>query len=282
MSTPDTDRPFAPIDSAPKDGTWIEVQRAPDVDAEKVQWLNGFWTTKDGFQYHGYQPRKWRPILLSVPDNATVAADGPPECFGGERAIAKCQDTGWVDTRSTAAPAGTPRTDEYAKECWNQPGWWNGYVKMCDFARQLETELLTSATALSQAQRENAELRQRVTVAVNAVVETSRQMEAMRLQFEIAPANCPICSGPVIDGQCEECGGYQHLSTINKSLRCELSLLRQLIRVAWEQGFKLCRGYGDNHVHFQGEQRERQWLAFMAEHVTSALAALPATTEARP
>lgn len=52
----------------------------------------------------------------------------------------------------------------------------------------------------------------------------------------------------------------------------ELSILRQLVRVAWEQGFMLCRSYGDNHVHFAGAQRERQWIAFVAEHVTPVIA----------
>jgi hypothetical protein len=33
-------------------------------------------------------------------------------------------------------------------------------------------------------------------------------------------------------------------------------------RVAWEAGFRLCRSYGDNHAHFDGEQKERRWLEY--------------------
>lgn len=33
-------------------------------------------------------------------------------------------------------------------------------------------------------------------------------------------------------------------------------------RNAWEAGFRLCRAYGDNHPHFDGEQKERQWQAY--------------------
>jgi hypothetical protein len=35
-------------------------------------------------------------------------------------------------------------------------------------------------------------------------------------------------------------------------------------RKAWEDGFKLCRSYGDNWFHFDGEQKERQWLSRQA------------------
>lgn len=49
------------------------------------------------------------------------------------------------------------------------------------------------------------------------------------------------------------------------------------LRVAWEAGFKLCRGYADNHVHFQGEQKERQWLEFLAGLRTNSAAASDVT-----
>lgn len=32
-----------------------------------------------------------------------------------------------------------------------------------------------------------------------------------------------------------------------------------LIKAAWEKGFRLAVGYADNHAHFQGAQKERQW-----------------------
>lgn len=36
-------------------------------------------------------------------------------------------------------------------------------------------------------------------------------------------------------------------------------LFLDALRFAWESGFRLARAYGDNHAHFQGEQKERQW-----------------------
>lgn len=35
------------------------------------------------------------------------------------------------------------------------------------------------------------------------------------------------------------------------------------LRTAWEEGFKLCQGYGDNSFHFRGEQKEKQWQQFL-------------------
>ena len=32
---------------------------------------------------------------------------------------------------------------------------------------------------------------------------------------------------------------------------------------AWEAGFRLCRAYGDNHIHFEGEQKARHWRRFL-------------------
>lgn len=37
------------------------------------------------------------------------------------------------------------------------------------------------------------------------------------------------------------------------------------IRQAWQEGFDLCRRYGDNHAHFDGEQKERHWGRLKAE-----------------
>ena len=40
---------------------------------------------------------------------------------------------------------------------------------------------------------------------------------------------------------------------------------RDSLRAAWEAGFRLCRSYGDNHAHFDGEQKERQWRAYLQD-----------------
>lgn len=39
----------------------------------------------------------------------------------------------------------------------------------------------------------------------------------------------------------------------------------RLKRHAWEAGFNLAVSYGDNWIHFDGEQKERQWKAYCAE-----------------
>jgi hypothetical protein len=64
---------------------------------------------------------------------------------------------------------------------------------------------------------------------------------------------CAICYQPL--DQCSHCDG-----------------LLQLQREAWEAGFRLCRSYGDNHAHFDGEQKERQWDAFLAAQEREGLA----------
>lgn len=38
---------------------------------------------------------------------------------------------------------------------------------------------------------------------------------------------------------------------------------RILSKAAWISGFNLCRSYGDNWGHFQGEQLERMWQIFL-------------------
>ena len=44
------------------------------------------------------------------------------------------------------------------------------------------------------------------------------------------------------------------------------------LRHAWEHGIKIARSYGDNIVHLEGDQKERQWNLYLA-----ALASPPAT-----
>lgn len=36
------------------------------------------------------------------------------------------------------------------------------------------------------------------------------------------------------------------------------------LRAAWEAGFKLAVSYGDNWIHFDGDQKERKWKAYLA------------------
>lgn len=39
--------------------------------------------------------------------------------------------------------------------------------------------------------------------------------------------------------------------------------MEERLRHAWETGFRLAVAYGDNHAHWDGEQRERQWRYFL-------------------
>jgi hypothetical protein len=41
--------------------------------------------------------------------------------------------------------------------------------------------------------------------------------------------------------------------------------LEEAQRHAWEAGFRLCRSYGDNHAHFDGEQKERHWKKYLGQ-----------------
>lgn len=38
-----------------------------------------------------------------------------------------------------------------------------------------------------------------------------------------------------------------------------------LQRHAWEAGFRLCRSYGDNWIHWTGAQKERCWAKYLAQ-----------------
>ena len=48
------------------------------------------------------------------------------------------------------------------------------------------------------------------------------------------------------------------------------------LRHAWEAGFRLCRSYGDNHHHFDGEQKERRWRDYANGLAAPAPVAAPA------
>lgn len=47
------------------------------------------------------------------------------------------------------------------------------------------------------------------------------------------------------------------------------------LRRAWEAGFELCLGYGDNHAYFDGEQKERQWRKYLTESAPVAATGQP-------
>lgn len=123
-----------------------------------------------------------------------------------------------------------------------------------------------------------AEAKKQVVSAVSASVELSRQMEALRLQFNTPPSDCPICSGPVIEGQCEECGGYQHLPTINKNLRTALASAeagrdearkKQPINTSLRL-FDLVRYLRSDLLHAELiTEEEYGWLAFESPMATS-------------
>lgn len=51
------------------------------------------------------------------------------------------------------------------------------------------------------------------------------------------------------------------------------------LRHAWEAGFRLCRSYGDNHHHFDGEQKERRWRDYIKGLAAPAPVAAPTPPE---
>lgn len=127
------------------------------------------------------------PAKESRPPGAGQA-DGPPECFGGERALAKCADTGWVDLRPAPQPplktpcphcgyenfpqhvlcascnlamkpapvAGTPPTKTPLTDAWVMANFsWmlvgNCSVKQAvDFARSLESKLAVANAEITR------------------------------------------------------------------------------------------------------------------------------------
>lgn len=69
----------------------------------------------------------------------------------------------------------------------------------------------------------------------------------------------------------------------SEGLMCEQVVSRALatltgkLRAAWEAGIKIARGYGDNICHLHGEQKERQWRKFLKTH--PAVPAVPEVAE---
>lgn len=54
------------------------------------------------------------------------------------------------------------------------------------------------------------------------------------------------------------------------------------LRHAWEAGFRLCRSYGDNHHHFDGEQKARRWRDYIKGLAAPAPVAAPAPETPAP
>lgn len=75
------------------------------------------------------------------------------------------------------------------------------------------------------------------------------------------------CDGVKHDPRCpNHCMGSEQgdpcLRCQNEKLRADTGTVQ---RAAWEAGFKLAVSYGDNWIHFDGEQKERQWVKFIAQ-----------------
>jgi hypothetical protein len=65
-------------------------------------------------------------------------------------------------------------------------------------------------------------------------------------------------------------GGFSHglltrMADALERLASDVEDIEPDIRHAWEAGFRLCRAYGDNHAHFDGEQKERHWQQYLHE-----------------
>jgi hypothetical protein len=67
---------------------------------------------------------------------------------------------------------------------------------------------------------------------------------------------------------CPACGVKSEVSELVKLPPPDAGLVHPVsvedrLRHAWETGFRLAVAYGDNHAHWDGEQRERQWRYFL-------------------
>ncbi len=50
-----------------------------------------------------------------------------------------------------------------------------------------------------------------------------------------------------------------------EALEAERDAMKEKMRYAWQSGFELARHYGDNFVHFRGEQKERHWQRLLED-----------------
>ena len=78
-------------------------------------------------------------------------------------------------------------------------------------------------------------------------------------------------------GQCVTCDAIRAALRSRPAPPDDLAL-----RHAWEAGFRLCRSYGDNHHHFDGEQKERRWRDYIKGLAAPAPVAAPAPETPAP
>lgn len=69
---------------------------------------------------------------------------------------------------------------------------------------------------------------------------------------------------------CNVAGHFKFQQNGNSCLMCQREW--RLMRAAWETGIKVARSYGDNIVHLEGVQKERQWRAANAAILRAELA----------
>ncbi len=60
-----------------------------------------------------------------------------------------------------------------------------------------------------------------------------------------------------MSGECMACRATE--------AEAERDAMKESVKYAWQSGFELARHYGDNFVHFRGEQKERHWQSLLAD-----------------
>jgi endogenous inhibitor of DNA gyrase (YacG/DUF329 family) len=91
---------------------------------------------------------------------------------------------------------------------------------------------------------------------------------------EAAKIKCPHCQSTILwsedrGAHCDGCDDFDPEADLPEarpipSPGAEGDTKRlEAVRFAWEAGFKLCQSYGDNWIHFGGQQKERQWKWFL-------------------
>lgn len=99
----------------------------------------------------------------------------------------------------------------------------------------------------------------------NRVVDAdfARQLERELIkELQASTAQLAAVTRERDEAKAEEARLGHYANTLND----QLATARADARRAWEAGFRLAVVYGDNHIHFDGEQKEKQWARYLAAH----------------
>lgn len=92
--------------------------------------------------------------------------------------------------------------------------------------------------------------------------QAAQAQEIATLKAQLQQTVCIACQkgqhSLCLGGRCECIHGDAQEASLTRAAQ-EIEQLKAALRSAWEEGFRLCRSYGDNHAYFEGDQKERQW-----------------------